>query len=194
MNLAGFCRNCLAKWYRAAAAERGLAGHRRRRGASWPSTVCRTSQWKADVPEVTDATPFERTGRSRPRRTPRSAATRPCAVVVDRFYDLHGHCCADCAAACARCTRPTLDVRLATSLYLVPVRLAGRAAAVRRAASATRGCARATCRFAIDTAARDQWMACMRDALAAEVGDVELRAYLDRALAGLADHMRNQPG
>jgi uncharacterized protein len=23
MNLAGFCRNCLAKWYRAAAAERG---------------------------------------------------------------------------------------------------------------------------------------------------------------------------
>ncbi len=25
MNLAGFCRNCLAKWYAAAAAERGLA-------------------------------------------------------------------------------------------------------------------------------------------------------------------------
>lgn len=25
MNLAGFCRNCLAKWYRAAASERGLA-------------------------------------------------------------------------------------------------------------------------------------------------------------------------
>jgi uncharacterized protein len=24
MNLAGFCRNCLGKWYRAAAAERGL--------------------------------------------------------------------------------------------------------------------------------------------------------------------------
>jgi hypothetical protein len=24
MNLAGFCRNCLAKWYSAAAAERGL--------------------------------------------------------------------------------------------------------------------------------------------------------------------------
>jgi uncharacterized protein len=24
MNTAGFCRNCLAKWYRAAAAERGL--------------------------------------------------------------------------------------------------------------------------------------------------------------------------
>ena len=24
MNLAGFCRNCLAKWYRAAAVERGL--------------------------------------------------------------------------------------------------------------------------------------------------------------------------
>jgi hypothetical protein len=25
MNLAGFCRNCLAKWYRAAAGERGIA-------------------------------------------------------------------------------------------------------------------------------------------------------------------------
>jgi uncharacterized protein len=25
MNLAGFCRNCLAKWYRAAAEEKGLA-------------------------------------------------------------------------------------------------------------------------------------------------------------------------
>jgi hypothetical protein len=25
MNLAGFCRNCLSKWYRAAAEERGLA-------------------------------------------------------------------------------------------------------------------------------------------------------------------------
>ncbi len=24
MNLAGFCRNCLSKWYRAAAAERGI--------------------------------------------------------------------------------------------------------------------------------------------------------------------------
>jgi hypothetical protein len=24
MNLAGFCRNCLAKWYRAAASERGI--------------------------------------------------------------------------------------------------------------------------------------------------------------------------
>ncbi len=32
MNLAGFCRNCLAKWYRAAAAERGeeLADERAR--------------------------------------------------------------------------------------------------------------------------------------------------------------------
>lgn len=25
MNLAGFCRNCLSKWYRAAAEERGMA-------------------------------------------------------------------------------------------------------------------------------------------------------------------------
>lgn len=46
MNLAGFCRNCLAKWYRAAAAERGLevtddAARERIYGMPY-------SQWKAE--------------------------------------------------------------------------------------------------------------------------------------------------
>jgi hemoglobin len=47
--------------------------------------------------------------------------------------------------------------------------------------------------FPIGVDERDQWMACMRDALAAECPDAGLRAQLDAALAGLADHMRNQP-
>ncbi|MBK9031861.1 MAG: group II truncated hemoglobin [Myxococcales bacterium] len=47
--------------------------------------------------------------------------------------------------------------------------------------------------FTIGPVERDQWMACMREALAAEVADAALRAHLDRALAQLADHMINQP-
>ena len=45
MNLAGFCRNCLAKWYRAAAEERGVAltdGEARERIYGMPY-----EQWKA---------------------------------------------------------------------------------------------------------------------------------------------------
>lgn len=46
--------------------------------------------------------------------------------------------------------------------------------------------------FAIGVAERDQWLACMADALAAHVADDELRASLTGALARLADHMRNR--
>lgn len=46
--------------------------------------------------------------------------------------------------------------------------------------------------FAIDDAARDQWMLCMRQALAEVVEDAELSAYLERQLARVADHMRNR--
>lgn len=45
MNLAGFCRNCLAKWYRAEAEERGLAvsdGEARERVYGMPY-----DEWKA---------------------------------------------------------------------------------------------------------------------------------------------------
>ena len=50
MNLAGFCRNCLAKWYRAAAEERGIAitddaARERIYGMPYP-------EWKEEIPEV----------------------------------------------------------------------------------------------------------------------------------------------
>jgi hemoglobin len=48
--------------------------------------------------------------------------------------------------------------------------------------------------FPIDMRVRDQWMLCMRRALAETVADEELRAFLDQTLDRLADHMRNQPG
>ena len=47
--------------------------------------------------------------------------------------------------------------------------------------------------FAIGTAERDQWMLCMRQALAEQVSDTTLRATLDKKLTDLADFMRNQP-
>jgi hemoglobin len=46
--------------------------------------------------------------------------------------------------------------------------------------------------FAIDAAARDAWMGCMRLALAETVADETLRAQLDQALFNVANHMRNQ--
>lgn len=46
--------------------------------------------------------------------------------------------------------------------------------------------------FSIGVAERDQWMHCMHAALAETVTDARLRSGLTRALAGLADHMRNR--
>ncbi|HUQ08105.1 MAG TPA: group II truncated hemoglobin [Kofleriaceae bacterium] len=48
--------------------------------------------------------------------------------------------------------------------------------------------------FPIGVLERDQWMMCMRRALAETVADAELRAFLDGNFDRLADHMRNQPG
>jgi len=49
--------------------------------------------------------------------------------------------------------------------------------------------------FAIGEAERDQWMLCMRQAMAETIADEKLRAVLDKQLADLADFMRNQaPG
>jgi hemoglobin len=45
--------------------------------------------------------------------------------------------------------------------------------------------------FAIDTAARDAWMACMRRALAEVCVDEALRAELDTAFYKIADFIRN---
>lgn len=46
--------------------------------------------------------------------------------------------------------------------------------------------------FPIDSAARDQWMHCMRLALEEVVEDVRLRQELYQAFLKVADHMRNQ--
>lgn len=47
--------------------------------------------------------------------------------------------------------------------------------------------------FAIGARERDQWLLCMRQALAEQVADERLRAAVDNAFTGLADHMVNQP-
>lgn len=46
--------------------------------------------------------------------------------------------------------------------------------------------------FAIAESERDQWLLCMQEALKLHVKDPTLRDKLYEALAGLADHMRNQ--
>ena len=46
--------------------------------------------------------------------------------------------------------------------------------------------------FPIGEAERDQWMLCMDRALDEVVDDEHLRAHLSRALAPVADHMRNR--
>ena len=48
--------------------------------------------------------------------------------------------------------------------------------------------------FAISVSERDQWLLCMNKALLEIVEDDALRIELTTALAGVADHMRNQPG
>jgi hemoglobin len=47
--------------------------------------------------------------------------------------------------------------------------------------------------FTIRSLERDQWMRCMRQALAECVTDDDLRAHLDTTMDKLAGHMRNQP-
>jgi hemoglobin len=47
--------------------------------------------------------------------------------------------------------------------------------------------------FAIGPAERDQWMQCMRQALAETVDDELLRVELGGSLARVAEHMRNDP-
>jgi hemoglobin len=48
--------------------------------------------------------------------------------------------------------------------------------------------------FPIGAAERDQWMLCMRQAMDEQIDDAALRAALNKALADLADFMRNQAG
>ena len=46
--------------------------------------------------------------------------------------------------------------------------------------------------FSIDEAARDQWMACMYDALQATVDDAALRERLYLSFLRVAEHLRNR--
>ena len=46
--------------------------------------------------------------------------------------------------------------------------------------------------FAIGAAERDQWLRCMRQALAEQVADAPLRAAVEQAFVGMADHMINR--
>ena len=46
--------------------------------------------------------------------------------------------------------------------------------------------------FSIGASERDQWMLCMREAMAECIEDAEIRAKLDKALTDLADFMRNR--
>ncbi|PKO83586.1 MAG: globin [Betaproteobacteria bacterium HGW-Betaproteobacteria-11] len=48
--------------------------------------------------------------------------------------------------------------------------------------------------FAIGIEEAAQWMICMRQAMAEQIGDETLRARLDQALTELALHMRNRDG
>jgi hemoglobin len=48
--------------------------------------------------------------------------------------------------------------------------------------------------FAIGDAERDQWLLCMRQALHEQVADTALRAAMEQAFAGMADHMINRDG
>jgi hemoglobin len=45
--------------------------------------------------------------------------------------------------------------------------------------------------YAIGTVERDEWMLCMRQALAEQVADAALRRAVDQAFTGLAEHMLN---
>jgi len=47
--------------------------------------------------------------------------------------------------------------------------------------------------FAIGLRERDEWMGCMRRALAEVVADETLRTRLEQSFLATADHMRNQP-
>jgi Truncated hemoglobins len=47
--------------------------------------------------------------------------------------------------------------------------------------------------FPIDAAARDQWLLCMRHALADVIEQDEARRQLEAAFAAMAEHMRNRP-
>lgn len=93
----------------------------------------------------------------------------------------------------ARVIRAMHDVELTHTKAVLVAYLAEWMGGPRRY-SATRGAPMLRRRhhpFDIDDAARDAWMACMRQALAETCPDAALRAELDAAFWKIADHIRN---
>jgi hemoglobin len=123
------------------------------------------------------ATPYEQLGGAAPLRR-----------IVERFYDAMD---ADPRAA---------DIRAMHASNLAPMKeklfeflsgwLGGPPLYFQRPDAKCMGSAHAE--FAIGERERDQWMLCMREALAAEPMPDELRALLDGALTRMADFMRNR--
>jgi len=69
MNLAGFCRNCLSKWYVAAAVERGAAvGYEQARELVYGEPY---DQWKAKYQRAATPEQVARFNRDSPRDSPR---------------------------------------------------------------------------------------------------------------------------
>ncbi|MBL8623039.1 MAG: group II truncated hemoglobin [Myxococcales bacterium] len=125
---------------------------------------------------MSEPTPFERVGGA--------AAVRR---LVDRFYDRMDQRpdCADLRAL----HPPDLDRSRDKLTWYLTGWLGGPQEYVERF-----GHPRLRARhlpFPIGVAERDQWMSCMREAMAAELTDPALIGFLDTALANLADHMRN---
>jgi len=109
--------------------------------------------------------------------------------LVDRFYDLMDNLPE--ARAVRAIHPPTLDVSRDKLAWFLTGWLGGPPAYVQRF-----GHPRLRARhlpFPIDSELRDQWMLCMRRALAECVADAELATHLEGSFARLADHMRNQP-
>ena len=95
----------------------------------------------------------------------------------------------------ARTIRAMHDANLAETKrvlvrYLVEWLVGARPYSEERGAPALR---RRHLRFAIDTAARDAWLACMRRALDDTCPDAALRDELFAAFAKIADHLGNAP-
>ena len=110
--------------------------------------------------------------------------------LVDRFYDLMDSLPA--AAVIRAMHGPSLDVSRDRLFWFLSGRLGGPPVFVEK-----RGPPRLRARhlpFAVDSAARDAWMLCMRAALTDASLTPQTREKLDAALFQLADHMQNQSG
>ncbi|MDM7457315.1 MAG: group II truncated hemoglobin [Tepidimonas sp.] len=124
-----------------------------------------------------------------PPTTPYAALGGEAAVrrLVNRFYDLMDELPE--AWGVRKLHPPSLDVARQSLFEFLSGWLGGPPLYTQK-----RGPARLRMRhlpYAIGASERDQWMLCMRLALAEEVGDENLRRALEQALQQLADHMVN---